>query len=111
MRYLFQARGMNEKKCEVCDVRKCSTNMNCTVSSYMVHHGSGSCTPPAHKRLLSACALCAVFEVFTPSEFQQDELLLLIKNPFLDLVLGFGVVDREYRNKDCFQIVCTGASP
>ena len=55
-------------------------------------------TLPAHS--------CAGVEVFTPFEFQQGQLLLLIRNPFLVLVLGFGVV--ECRNEGSFQIVGTG---
>ena len=38
----------------------------------------------------------------------RSQLLLLTRNPFLVLVLGFGVVDSECRNEDSFQIVCTG---
>ena len=64
---------------------------------------------PAQVRLYSARAFCAGVEVFTPFEFQHTQLPLLMKNPFLVVVLGFGVVDSVSGETKIFQIVCTGA--
>ena len=82
--------------------------MNCTVTGNTVHQGSGLQTPPAHKRTYSACDCGAGLEVLNQLEFQQGQLLLLMRNAFLVLVLGFDVVDIGCRNGDSSKIVCTG---
>ena len=62
------------QKTEWKQLAKCTSvnaRVNCAVTEHRVHQGSGSCSPPAHKRLYSTSAFCAFVEVSTPFKFNK----------------------------------------
>ena len=70
--------------------------------------------PPAHKRSSADCASLRVRRSLTPLQvltllvgFRQEQSVLVNRNPFFVVVLGFDVVD-SVENEGFFKIVCTG---
>ena len=73
----------------------------------MVHQGSGSCTPPAHKRLYFMCAICTFVEVSTPFKFNKISGFWSSGMPSLSRFLEFHVIGIDCRDK---QLLCSGPS-
>ena len=58
-----------------------------------------------HLRILR---ILRVLQSLNSDQIQQDQLLLIIRNTFLVLVLGFHAVCVDCRDKDSSQIICAG---